>query len=437
MTASERVEERATGDTGLAAAQDTSVEQAEARQDGSSSSPSSANTKADTAQAAPGQATETAAGETQSESSSAGEAKDATTGSGPAVVPIVEPKPSNPSLAAKSALLLATADANAASPSSSPGVSVTSGTPPPAIPSLDSSGGGNETTATTTTTSAPPAARASPALSTSSGTEKLTAPVVKKFSSSLAVNKKFLEKAGEKAKPEVKPVAGASFFLAKATWAVSSRYERQVVDICFERTARLATPPAPTPASSSHPRLLAGKLSASGTLSLSTTAPSATPTGWNKKPTSPAPSAPSGGQAGAGGFSSSSKASSGAQNRSGGAVWGSATRVGGPLMGHGGLGRMANDFPTAAEAAHGELPHLPCFSLRCQRFLTRFLPFFSIRPFQPRNSEPRRCWSRCKRANGRNRRGLLSWRRRTRACLKSWTPSEASTSIRTRRTGTR
>ena len=218
MTASERVEERATGDTGLAAGQDRSVEQAEARKDGSSSSPSSANTKADTAPDAPGQADETAAGEFRSESSSAGEAKDATTGSGPAVVPIVEPKPSNPSLAAKSALLLATVDANAASPSSSPGVSVTSGTPPPAIPSLDSSGGGNETTATTTTTSAPPAARASPALSTSSGTEKLTAPVVKKFSSSLAVNKKFLEKAGEKAKPEVKPVASAFSFFPWSTW---------------------------------------------------------------------------------------------------------------------------------------------------------------------------------------------------------------------------
>lgn len=219
-TASERVEEGTTGDAGLAAAGGKvgSVEQAEERPDGFSS-PSSANTTADTAQSALRPAIETAAvGGMQSESSSAGEAKDATTtetakGSSPAVVPIVEPKPSNPSLAAKSALLLSSVDANAASPESSPVVSVTSGTPPPAIPSLDSSGGGaNETTtATTATTAAPPAARASPALSTSSGTEKPNAPV-KKFSSSLAVNKKFLEKAGEKAKPEVKPVASAFFF---------------------------------------------------------------------------------------------------------------------------------------------------------------------------------------------------------------------------------
>lgn len=440
MTASGRVEEDATA-AAAAAGQDGSGEQANVRQDGLSLSPSSANTKADTVQAAPGQATETAAGGVHSESPSAGEAKDATTtatGSSPAaVVEIVEPKPSNPSLAAKSALLLATVDAaNAASPASSPVVSVTSGTPPPAIPSLDSSGGGGNETAKTTTTSAPPAARASPALSTSSGTEKLTAPVVKKFSSSLAVNKKFLEKAGEKAKPEAKPVAGAFFFFARSTWQFRLGARARFLTDSFIRTARLATPPAPTPASSSHPRLLAGKLSASGTLSLSTTSPSTTPTGWNKKPTSPAPSAPSGGQAGTGGFSSSSsKASSAAQNRSGGAVWGSAARVGGPLMGHGGLGRMANDFPTAAEAAHGEPRCLSILVAGHSRSDSSLL--FLCAPLQPRNSEPRRCSSRCKRANGWNRRGLLSWRKRTRACSKSSTHSEASTSIRTRRTGTR
>lgn len=174
-----------------------------------------------------------------------------------------------------------------------------------------------------------------------------------------------------------------SFFLGSTGQFRDSRCcERQVVDgrKC-PRTARLATPPAPAPASSSHPRLLAGKLSASGTLSLSTTAPSTTPTGWNKKPTSPAPSAPSGGQAGAGDFSSSSKAPSGAQNRSGGAVWGSATRVGGPLMGHhGGLGRMANDFPTAAEAAHGEPPLPTCPAFRCRRSFSDSLSFFACAP---------------------------------------------------------
>ncbi|GAA5990691.1 hypothetical protein JCM10908_003192 [Rhodotorula pacifica] len=255
-------------------------------------------------------------------------------------IPLVEPKPSNPSLAAKSAaLLLQSAEAGASSPAGSPTVSITSGTPPPAtLPSLDSNDGTSTTNATTAAAAAAAAgARASPALSASSATDKPassshTVPV-KKFSSSLAVNKKFLEKAGEKAKPEVKPVA-----------------------------TRLATPPAPTPASSSHPRLLAGKLSTSGTLSLSTTAPSsASPTGWNKKPASPSPAASAGGQAGPGGSGVSSMSASsilasgaGLQNRSGGAVWGSATRVGGPPMGHGGLGRMANDFPTAAEAAHAK-----------------------------------------------------------------------------------
>ncbi|GAA5872790.1 hypothetical protein JCM3774_006331 [Rhodotorula dairenensis] len=281
--------------------------------------------------AAPSQQAAHSATDAESESIGTGEAIPPSA----ATVPLVEPKPSNPALVTKSALLLSSADSNA-SPTNSPVVSVTSGTPPPTLPSLDA---GEGPTATATAAGAPnagtpaTAARASPALSTSSTTTGTTdkptstaaAAPVKKFSSSLAVNKKFLEKAGEKAKPEVKPVA-----------------------------ARLATPPAPTPVSSSHPRLLAGKLSTSGTLSLSAAAPAATPTGWNKKPSSPAPPTSTAGQAGPAAGMSASSAASALQNRSGGAVWGSAARARGPLMGQGGLGRMTNDFPTAAEAAHAK-----------------------------------------------------------------------------------
>lgn len=118
---------------------------------------------------------------------------------------LAAPKPSNPA-AIKSSLLLQV-DGHP-SPTGSPAGSVASGTPPLPVgtaPVVDENG----------------AARASPAPSASSAAGSTTAdkpvgtasahpPVVKKFSSSLSVNKKFLEKAGEKAKPEIKPVASTS-----------------------------------------------------------------------------------------------------------------------------------------------------------------------------------------------------------------------------------
>ncbi|GAA5828987.1 hypothetical protein JCM11251_004089 [Rhodosporidiobolus azoricus] len=190
-----------------------------------------------------------------------------------------------------------------------------------------------------------PAPSTSPAPPSTSSTTASTAvpttaapPLQKKFQSSLAVNKKFLEKAGEKSKPEVKPVA-----------------------------TRLSTSPAPTPVSASHPRLFAGKLSSSAapsssvTLSTSTSSPSLglSSGGW-KKPASPAP--PTSAASSSGGPSASMSAGSSPAlalggRGSGAPVWGSKTASAGGGMGmgpRGGGGGMMGDFPTAAEAAHAK-----------------------------------------------------------------------------------
>ncbi|GAA5973255.1 hypothetical protein JCM11641_003037 [Rhodosporidiobolus odoratus] len=230
---------------------------------------------------------------------------------------IVEPTPSNPSLATTSLLLSSESPSdNASSPAEG------SKTPPP--PSSAPAA-----TARATPSPAPSVSPTPTAPSTATGAApSIVAPLPqKKFQSSLAVNKKFLEKAGEKAKPEVKPVA-----------------------------ARLATPPVPTPVSASHPRLFAGKISSSPSVSLAASTASSVQLGWNKKPVSPspAPSAPG---------APSISASSGARLpglalvRPSGAVWGAKPSPGGrvmPSLGLGGRRDMSGEFPTAAEAAHAK-----------------------------------------------------------------------------------
>ncbi|BGP37370.1 hypothetical protein JCM10449v2_001276 [Rhodotorula kratochvilovae] len=254
-------------------------------------------------------------------------------------VPLQQPTPSNPARETSSLL------APPPPPSSSlPTLAVEGASPaatPPSVAGAD---------APSSAAGTPPPPTASPALSASSGpasgAERPLPP--KKFQSSLSVNKKFLEKAGEKGKPEVKPV-----------------------------TARLATPPVPTPVSTSHPRLLAGKLSSGPSISLSTSASSAASSpgsGWGaKKPATPTPASAVPGTAG-------STAAAGAA--AGKPVWGApapaptaapapaqpqtqAYAPGAMGRGMGGMGarggepqgwglgarRMEMDFPTAAEAA--------------------------------------------------------------------------------------
>ncbi|GAA6035028.1 hypothetical protein JCM8097_002150 [Rhodosporidiobolus ruineniae] len=273
-----------------------------------------------------------------------------------------QPKPNNAAHLSlvESALLVPSASStgSVASVASAPAAEGSEEKDKPAAPTPEPTNG----TSTPPPPSASPLASSAPigAPASPSGVEKkptAAPPLQKKFQSSLAVNKKFLEKAGEKAKPEVKPVA-----------------------------TRLATPPIPTPSSTSHPRLFAGKLSSSASSSSSSTGanghhhpggPSVSlstssaggaggapaPAGW-KKPVSPAPG-------------SSSLASSGVSaptpaGGAGGAVWGAPSRAAGPSlggyeggrmgggMGGGGWGRsggvrdMASDFPTAAEAAHAK-----------------------------------------------------------------------------------
>lgn len=112
----------------------------------------------------------------------------AASASTPPAPTLVEPKPSNPLTSTSS--LLHPPDARSASP---------------ATPA-----GSASSAARAIATSA---AGASPAPSVSPGptsTSAASPQPTKKFQSSLAVNKKFLEKAGEKAKPEVKPVTSAS-----------------------------------------------------------------------------------------------------------------------------------------------------------------------------------------------------------------------------------
>ncbi|BGP22248.1 hypothetical protein Rt10032_c07g3273 [Rhodotorula toruloides] len=223
-------------------------------------------------------------------------------GADPATTPsastLVEPKPSNP-LTSSSSLLQASS-ARPASPAAS------TGSASAAARAIAASAMG-----------------ASPATSVSPGptsTSAASPQPTKKFQSSLAVNKKFLEKAGEKAKPEVKPV-----------------------------TTRLATPPVPAPSSTSHPRLFAGKLS-SGPITLSTSS-SATAAGWSKKSTAPTPSTAAS-QPGTPASASGAGVAAGALSRGkAGAVWAAAKPVQ-PALPFG--ARMANDFPTAAEAAHAK-----------------------------------------------------------------------------------
>ncbi|GAA5967828.1 hypothetical protein JCM3765_001894 [Sporobolomyces pararoseus] len=232
----------------------------------------------------------------------------------------------------------------------------------------------------TSSSQTPPVSSVSPNPPTTTSSLPAT---TKRFSSSLSVNKKFLEKAGEKAhKPEPKPT-----------------------------TTRLSTPPIPSnPPSTSHPRLLTGKIStlnstssststaASGsTIQLSTkpklnTANSSTQSNsqqggtgggssttisWSKKPSSS-----SAGPNGTGSSSSNSNGSGPIGQKSsggtGGAVWsttpaapssknfssgpGFTTKFGsynGIGLGRGGSGSggfhlAAGDFPTAAEAAHAK-----------------------------------------------------------------------------------
>ncbi|KAK4052139.1 hypothetical protein OIV83_002433 [Microbotryomycetes sp. JL201] len=142
----------------------------------------------------------------------------------------------------------------------------------------------------------------------------------KKFQSSLAVNKKFLEKAADKSKPEIKTPT----------------------------TARLATPPIAAPVSTSHPRLLTGKISsvAPSASQASQGQPTAAPTGWRApvsdaglpRPTPQRPGEPTAFSRDGFGSTLSTKGS--------GPVWGRK----GDASGRSG-GWSGGDFPTAAEAA--------------------------------------------------------------------------------------
>ncbi|GAA5885055.1 hypothetical protein JCM6882_007211 [Rhodosporidiobolus microsporus] len=277
---------------------------------------------------------------------------------------IVEPTPSNPAAvkAATDALLASTASLSSTSSSAADadadaapnGTSSAAAPLAPPIPIVNPS---------PSVSPAPSTSPAPPATATTT-TPHVAAPhPQKKFQSSLAVNKKFLEKAGEKSKPEAKPVA-----------------------------TRLATPPIATPVSASHPRLFAGKLSTSAapsssiTLSTSSSSPSLglAAGGW-KKPASPAPTAVPSSSSGLGAGPSAygggtpslalggmGGAGAGARG-AGGAVWGAKPSMGaggpGALgLGMGGMGMgpggggmgmrgardMVGEFPTAAEAAHAK-----------------------------------------------------------------------------------
>ncbi|KAL8291707.1 hypothetical protein RQP46_001965 [Phenoliferia psychrophenolica] len=157
------------------------------------------------------------------------------------------------------------------------------------------------------------------------------APAAKKFHSSLSVNKKFLEKAGEKSKPDVKATV-----------------------------ARLATPPIVVPVSTSHPRLLTGKISAGTSISLTTAQTVSGVSGWLKNTAAagadgavrpPLPTQQDAAGLGRGGTYERGRGGMmpGLGRGSGAAVWGSKSAGGGNLnMGIGG------DFPTAAEAANAK-----------------------------------------------------------------------------------
>lgn len=206
-----------------------------------------------------------------------------------------------------------------------------------------------------------------------------TAP--KRFSSSLSVNKKFLEKAGEKAnKLETKPTT--------SEFSINSFSSIPKTDHSVSFIARLATPPIPTPVSTSHPRLLTGKISTSNpSIALSTpnsnhSNPSQPSVNWSKKPatSSPSTTAPSSGATSSaagkiGPLPGKANGSNPLVPKSSGPVWssagaatvasvsnasagfGSSTKsYGGIGLGRGsggGFGNFVGDFPTAAEAAYG------------------------------------------------------------------------------------
>ena len=328
-------------------------------------------------------------------------------------VPLEQPKPSNPARETSSLLappppsLSVTDDAASAS---APATDSPAPTPPP--PSSSSPAPSTAAAAAAARTTSP-ALSASPGPGATSSSSERPHPT-KKFQSSLAVNKKFLEKAGEKAKPEVKPVICASSPLPFLPASLPCTW----TDLLAPPAARVATSPAPPPLSSTHPRLLAGKLSSGPSLSLGTGAsstsssPGTSTTGWGaKKPSTPTPgsSSTATGAHGAG----SAGAAGGAQGGKGGPVWGSpaaaaaaasggasssgpaplgqqheqrappsqpqsqayvpggmkggphGARGGGPggLGGWGGARNMEMDFPTAAEAANGASPPSLCLPL--------------------------------------------------------------------------
>lgn len=125
--------------------------------------------------------------------------------------------------------------------------------------------------------------------------------------------------------------------------------------------ARLATPPVVAPVSTSHPRLLTGKISAGTSISLTTAQTVSGVSGWLKNTPAPGaegaprPALPS--QQDAAGLGRGATyergrggmmGAAGIGRGRGGAVWGKSSASGGELnMGIGG------DFPTAAEAASG------------------------------------------------------------------------------------
>ncbi|GAA6062688.1 hypothetical protein JCM10212_004746 [Sporobolomyces blumeae] len=222
-----------------------------------------------------------------------------------------------------------------------------------AEPTVTSTSSATEPTADSTlSVPPPPRSSASPVPGSTSTATSNGAAAPKRFSSSLSVNKKFLEKAGEKAnKVEVKPTT----------------------------TTRTATPPIPAPVSTSHPRLMTGKISLNsssnpslGLSSSSSTGGQVGAGGWKKSTGSTTASGGSGtagstnapgGQpgatslAGSGGrpasgpvWSSSAAAGGGGANRSGLGV--GPKSYGGIGLGRG--GSLAGDFPTAAEAAHAK-----------------------------------------------------------------------------------
>lgn len=177
-------------------------------------------------------------------------------------------------------------------------------------------------------------------------------PAPKKFASSLSVNKKFLEKAGEKGKPDVKATVGASKLPYRTCLAFP-----------FSRPpglpARLATPPIVAPLSTSHPRLLTGKISAVTSIPLTTAQTVAGVSGWLKNlpgagDTQPRPPLASQDATAAGRGGAYERGRGGLVGGQlgrgrGAAVWGG---KGSATNGELNMG-MGGDFPTAAEAANG------------------------------------------------------------------------------------